>query len=305
MEWLKYIAVVLGIIVASLSIYKFFRKSPAEKQVVSEKKETNDSASVASRFLSLFEAHGIHRNEIPRFFDHDLTLSKLKNNDVLLENLTDTMLKDVCELFSIRRQWLDGVDKQIYPLHDFYKSPEKFIKFIQGLKQDNEEWIDGVLLVGDSDGFEVDALIILEESVGHIGNKLIYRYHICDNWMFKYWKSRGYLTACIAAAWQKEVFIMGRKVSIELIRKLRDGNIFLEYEFDNALPTQGVHWHPEDMVIDPEKYLDGVDPERENFGLISGLKMWLSLHDEGYMKIDLPYENVREKFQQALLKNKN
>ena len=48
----------------------------------------------------------------------------------------------------------------------------------------------------------------------------------------------------------------------------------------------------EDMCLDPTVFLQGIDPERDKFGLISGLKGWLVLEAQGHM--DSKYENARQ-----------
>ena len=48
----------------------------------------------------------------------------------------------------------------------------------------------------------------------------------------------------------------------------------------SALPDR---WHPEELAFQPELYLDGVDPEYDNFGIRSALELWLDLHKKGLM----------------------
>lgn len=76
---------------------------------------------VASRFVRLFESHGVHRNQIPRFFDHGLTALDMLDDDSLLAKLDEALLEDACVRFAVRREWLDGADAQVHPCHDFYK----------------------------------------------------------------------------------------------------------------------------------------------------------------------------------------
>ena len=40
--------------------------------------------TVSARFIRLFESHGVHRNQIPRFFDHGLTLKDVQDDNSLL-----------------------------------------------------------------------------------------------------------------------------------------------------------------------------------------------------------------------------
>ena len=85
------------------------------KKYFGKAKKPPESELVAARFIQLFEAHGVHRNQIPRFFGHGLTLIDLKDNASLLLKLNEEMLEGVCQLFAVRREWLDGAEKQISP----------------------------------------------------------------------------------------------------------------------------------------------------------------------------------------------
>src|SRR5690606_7370308 len=96
-------------------------------------KGAKPSSSVASRFIQVFEEHGVHRNQIPRFFGHGLALADLQDEQTLLSKLTEEMLDAACERFTIRREWLDGASDQIHPTHDFYKMPGQFAVFVDEL----------------------------------------------------------------------------------------------------------------------------------------------------------------------------
>lgn len=214
--------------------------------------------TVASRFVSLFNAHGIHRNQIFRLLGRPLSIAKLQTDEVILESTTADLLDQAATLFAIRRDWLDCATDEIYPLHDFYKKPEQFRMFLDEILSRRVGDISGVILVGESDRHEQTGIIVIEESIGFLDQKPIYRYHLCNNWFFDYWKSRAFLTACIAAAWNNKLCLLGRRVPIELVRKYSSGTAFLEHRGDTALPLAGQMWHPEDMAVKPESFLKGI-----------------------------------------------
>ena len=90
MDWLTHTNSAVGIIVGIITIGSSFIiwvKKPKHKTAPKE-------ISIADRFLLLFESHGIHRNQIPRFFGHDLTLADLQNSDSLLPKLTERVLSE-------------------------------------------------------------------------------------------------------------------------------------------------------------------------------------------------------------------
>jgi hypothetical protein len=255
--------------------------------------------TIASRLVQLFEAHGVNRNQIPRVVGHGLRPIDVHSDSALLGVLTDTLLDAAAKLFAIRREWLECASEQIYPLHDFYKHPEKFATFVDDLAgRSTNGHPAGVVLTANSNDHEDTALIVMEEPIGFVGDMPLYRYHLCHNWSFNYWKSRAYLTACVASAWNRDVSLMGREVPIEVIRTYRDGCRFLEYSLDGALPTKGRQWHPEDLAINPERFLEGLDEGA--FGMQQGLQLWLHLEASGWMETGLPYQCVRAEFERAL-----
>jgi len=261
----------------------------------------SQTESVSSRFIRLFESHGIHRNQIPRFFGHGLTLKDVQDESLLLDKLDEPLLDAACDLFGVRREWLEGAESQVYPCHDFYKHPEEVAPFLKTLKEQNPDGdLNGILIAPTEQ--HGDALLVLSEVIGSVGEKPIYRYHLCNNWVFDYWKSRAYITACIAIAWRQEVHIRGDYVPLKEIKQIAEGEALLNTE-DGSVRRRGRLWYPEDMAIKPEAFLSGVDPEQNKFGLISALELWLSLEEKGYMDTGLstyPKASIRNSFKHAL-----
>lgn len=188
--------------------------------------------------------------------------------------------------------------------HDFYKHPEDVAPFLMALREKNPDGgLDGILIAPTEK--VGDALIILSEVIGGVGEKPIYRYHLCNNWLFDYWKSWAYLTAFVAIAWKHGVHIRGSSLPSKEIKRIAEGEAFLVSEDGNALGRYGKLWYPEDMALKPDDYLAGIDPERDNFGLLSGLVRWLELDEEGYMDTGLSMyskSDIRASFEQALKK---
>lgn len=169
-----------------------------------------EKRSIAARFIKVFDAHGIHRNQIPRFFGHGLEVVDVSDNNRLLERLNGPLLEGVCATFAIRREWLEGVDDDIYETRDFYKRPEEFSSFIDELISSGHGALTAFLLVAEERTREPDCLLILEQYVGDLGRQPIFRYFICNNWIYRYWKARCYLAACVATAFSRQVNVVGR-----------------------------------------------------------------------------------------------
>lgn len=285
------IATIFGVYIGYLQYRKHHSKSNRPDE------NLDSPENIATRFFKLFEAHGVHRNQIPALIGKGLTIEDVQSEANLLPKLTEDLLNYVCELFAVRREWLDGADDQIYPLHDFYKWPEEFAKFLDRKLIDKELFhMNGVVLATKHPKQNDSALIVLSEPVGNVGGRLIYRYHLCHNWAFAYWKARAYLTACVALAWKRNVCLMGRYVDQGLIDRYQEGEVFLNYSdfMESALPLKGEHWHPEDMALKPDEYLNGVDEGL--FGKLSALDLWLVEDEKGFMKLGSGYLNTRQSF---------
>jgi hypothetical protein len=287
--------VVLDEVVAGLNLWDRFRKwrraglnPPAE--------------SVTSRFVRLFESHGVHRNQIPRYFGHGINLQDMQNDASLLAKLDEVVLDAACAHFAVRREWLDGAEAQAHPCHDFYKEPQDFAALIKILKETNPDGeLGGVLVAPIEKGHDAEALLILQESIGFVGEKRIYRYHLCIDWAFSYWKARAYLTACIAIAWKHQAFVHGTYAPMRVIAGLAGGKTLLGWHGEGVWSFGVKRWDPEDMALRPDVFLNGVDPERNNFGVKAGLRLWLELEQQGLMNTGFN-EDVRPLFQQELAK---
>ena len=264
----------------------------------SDNDENDSEDTIADRVIRIFESHGVHKNQIPRFCKLGLTIADVQNEQALLKRLDEKLLDFVCEKFEIRREWLDGASNQIYPIHDFYKKPENFLEFLDGILENNPEGsISGFLLTSGKK--KENTVLLFEEEIGGMETTSIYRYHLCDATTFHYWKSRAYTTACVAYAWRKKVFIKGRYLLQKEIDEIARGKCLLGWSGNGAYSLKGRRWYPEDMTINPKSYLNSIDPERDNYGQKAALSLWLELDEKGYMDSGLK-TNVRELFANKL-----
>lgn len=166
-------------------ISDFLSAIVSSKILLESSKKRKEEDSVATRFVQLFESHGVHRNQIPRIFKHGLSVADVANDEKLLEKLTEEMQVDACSLFAVQREWLDGANNQIYPTYHFYKYPEGFIKFIDNIIQKSESRdIKAILLTPVGNQYGKPALLLLEEELGAIGEKSYYRYYqLSSEWI--------------------------------------------------------------------------------------------------------------------------
>lgn len=93
---------------------------------------------VAQRFLQVFREHGVEASQIPRLFPL-IRFDDLKSEEALLSVLTPEMLDKTAKLFSIRSQWLEGVDDRIYEWLSCYKQPEIFFEYLASPIEDKND----------------------------------------------------------------------------------------------------------------------------------------------------------------------
>jgi hypothetical protein len=287
----------LNEIAAGFSLWDRFKKHFAPE------KQAAEVDSVASRFIRLFDKHGVHPNQIPRFFGHGLTLADVADHEKLLSKLTHEMLQSACELFAVRLKWLEGVDEKIYETHDFYKHPEDYAEFLAQLIADDEHRIIARLVLSTDPYREEDALLVLEEQIDSIDDEPVVRYHVCSGWVNKYWKSRADLTACIAMTLKQHIYIKEWRTRLK-IQAFCAGEGFMTdlyhlpfaFERDWLFRPRYKKWHPDQWLYDPKSYLDGVDEEDNNFGITSALERWLYYFDKGYLETGYHRENARAEF---------
>ena len=256
--------------------------------------------------MRLFETHGVHRNQIPHFFGHGLMLKDVQDDVSLLAKLDESLLAAACVKFAVRREWLDGAESQAHTDHDFYKHPEDFVKFLDELIAANPEGdFHGVLLAPEERDGHVEALLILQETIGAVGEKPICRFHLCNNWSFTYWKARAYLAACVAIAWKHKVDVTGKYMPKKEIDQLACGETLLGWQGEGIWFIRNRIWYPEDMALKPEAFLEGIDPEKNDYGIESGLSLWLNLEKQGLMDTGMGEdfgENAKQLFQQESAK---
>jgi len=299
------ISAIIGLIKDLFKGISFVRNWLKKRKSQPEDVASGDNVlALAQRLVQIYKAHGVERTQIPRFLGNEfgLTLPDVSTDEKLLHALNENIINKTCDLFGIRREWLDGAELKIHPTHDFYKQPQEFSDFIESLLANNPNGeIMGVLLAPNERDWQAPALLILQETVGGIGDKPIYRYHLCNNWSFTYWKARAYLTACVAIACKRKVYIHGLYIPKKEIDQLASGNVLLGWQGEGLWQLGHKSWYTEDMAIEPDMFLKGIDPELDNYGIKAGLKLWLELEQEGFMDTGI-VESARQQFQQELEK---
>ncbi|EMK6944082.1 TPA: hypothetical protein ACMDQ7_003479 [Vibrio cholerae] len=265
-----------------------------------KKSDKTHQELLSTRLISVFEAHGVHRNQIPNVIGHGLTLYDVSSDAYLLEKLNNDILASTCNLFGINRDWLDGASEEVYSTYNFYKYPQKFSKFLSELlAKCGSENLDGVLLTVDKVDRGTESVLILQETLGLINNKPYFRYYLCSGWVFSYWKSRGYIAASVAMCWKNKVYVRGLYLDASTVSRYASGKSLLNFGQDGVHFSNGIRWYAEDLAEDPEVYLKNVDPEENKFGLNAALSLWFQLNNQGFLDTGYSDGTVLKRFSEA------
>lgn len=265
-------------------LYQGFTWLSTKQRDKAESKPTDRLDSLASRFVHLFEAHGVHRNQIPEFFGHQLSLADVQTDKSLLPKLSPNLLRDAAEVFQINSEWLDHGQGEIFPLHHFYKQPKQFGDFIDDLLSDSKDKkLEGyVLTIKPPFDLEEDTLILLQESIGEIGKRTIYRYHLCPGWRLNYWKCCADIACCISQAQKRDIYLKGLYLEKKWLESFAEGGLLPDYEFDFsdiALPRVG-GWQPDEFADTPDKFISPLSTT-DGYSIPSAIDRWLDYFNKG------------------------
>lgn len=258
--------------------------------------------SVQARFVRLFAAHGVHRNQIPRFFGHGIELADLRDDATLAGRLTAEHLSKASELFGVRLEWLESGRGPAQERLDFYKQPRRFWDWLSEISARVHErhTISRALLLlpkgGDPDQ---EAVLLITEPIAVFNDEWIERIHWVPAGPPDYWRCRGYLASYVAATDNFNVMLRAQRMPCAtLIKKVIEANLVGSAAFEDLHSGSG-RIEPLKWLEDPEAFLAGVDPELNNFGLESALQLWLKLEAEGLIKAISPRPSQRARFEAA------
>jgi hypothetical protein len=268
-----------------------------------ERQKTPVEESVQARFVRLFAAHGVHRNQIPRFFGHGIELADVRDDATLAGRLTAEHLSKASELFCVRLGWLEsGLDPAQERLN-FYKQPQRFWDWLSDVStrvQQKHTVLRGLLLLPRGVSSDMEAVLLIAEPIAVFNDEWIERIHWVPAGPPDYWRCRGYLASYVAAADQCNVVLRALRIpNAVLEKKVMEvdlvGSTALDDLHSGCDRVDALKW-----LEDPKAFLSGVDPEQNNFGLQSALHLWLDLEAQGLMKSASPRPSPRPLFEGAL-----
>lgn len=264
-------------------------------KVVPEFINENESIySLVDRFLKVFEVHGIAITQIYTITDKrfNLTLKDFKDKDSVLNIISDDLLNWTASTFGVRREWLDGIDKNIYQMPDYYKDIHTAIRdFINMLNKDYE--VD-VYFLRTSE--ELNNMSEEDQSIGLViriyfndgfGKKIFKYIPIRTYWYWGYWRTRYQLKALIWLFKKLDIDTHGYNIDKKELDSLLSGDIFPQQIIDNL--RIGYTWYTDDYIDSPTYSIQAKENDEKD-------QVYKYFYDERYYHSLVEY--IEEKKQQ-------
>jgi hypothetical protein len=229
----------------------------------------NPLMQISSRFMQVFEWHGVHPAEIPDFLEltggPSVSLADLSSKERLLDRLVSQLLDFTTETFALHRDWLrqDGA-AQVLTSRDFYKSVEGLADFlmVQSIRRGSRTnmWYSGSFhrAGGSMYFFSTEQPSVENHESQHIYVGAIYRVPIidfrgrtvCRYYAVKalpwdYWRSHFALVAMMTIADACGIGVLGRYLpSQQDVIDLCEGRRFPVELIEDWIPSHET-WSPE------------------------------------------------------------
>jgi hypothetical protein len=232
---------------------------PAQSAAPTPPAAPSPLTQISSRFMQVYEWHGIHPGEIPDFLQQTggprVSLNDLSSEERLLERLDGALLDFTTETFALGRDWLrqGGATKVLTSL-DFYKHVEGLADFllVQSVSRSGRtdlwalsSYVGGTMFffteelsllrhfgtvgppVEDFESQDIYMGAIYEVPIMKFRGRTIYCYYALKALPWNYWRSHYQLMAMMAVADACGVVVTGRYLSSrDDVISLCNGNRF-------------------------------------------------------------------------------
>ena len=201
----------------------------------------------ASRFLTLFEAHGVRRQQIARLLPARLQIPALafSSPKALSEHITPSLLDWAASTFGVRRDWLDLVSEKPNEVVDVYKHPEAYVKWLEErstFKSDRGGILHVVSEQEAQDPSQAHGgfFVVQEEFFGELGYTKLSRYHVLSvGWSFQHSPCLVNLLALMTIAEHFGISVVARLGATRMLQEAEEGNLLIPI----GLQRCGRRWH--------------------------------------------------------------
>lgn len=260
----------------------------------------------ASRFLALFDAHGVKPGQIPDFFGNGLCIADCHSAESLTKVLTSVLMEKAVQLFGINRDWLDCASDEVYEPRSFYTNPRGFETYLKDIVAASSLPVRATMYMPTSKNLfypDDSGVLVISVPVGEVNQRTIYRFDLIHYDNVCYWRSRGYLAANLAFMLRSNAIVYGSYVAAKVLDPVAQGQKLPVYDYESQdafrLKVRG-RISIEELISNPDKYLKGVDPETDKFGHRAAIDLWLSMANQMRIRSKSEHSHIVVKFEEAL-----
>lgn len=226
------------------------------------------------RFFEIFHVHGITLEDIPSFFQKEkIKASNLKNRTQLIELIDDETLDKMSSIFSVEKDWLEGVsDNPSDPLgfqKRWYKNSAILAENIFNVLKNKNE-VKLMFLVSDKttqetlaaainskDFFENPCTILVGLEINHTGYKVPFTsYEIWPGESWDYPATRHFLKCILMFCQEARIPFTELSLSRSDFSKVKEGKMLLIEALKKRRGHPEIHFpkYIQDTTSNPEQH---------------------------------------------------
>ena len=281
MEIIATIAGIVTIIAGIAGTIGWARKKYYKKKLpaISDTQQ-DDVWALLDRYLLIFEEHGLRKSQIPRFLkeDSNITIEALSSKEKLVSVLSNNHLNEVCNIFGIQREWLEGKDIPIFPLFFFYRKLGGLVRSLSEIKK-KYGYIEIFFIKSPKDNLEKtfssdkEIAVVIRAPLTPDGSfeDPIYRYFpLTESYFWGSRRTRLHIKAIALIGWQFKASLYGVEMPENQIADLIEGSVFPDALLRNS---NKIAWRPDDYIFTHKESLCLADPE-EAIEVREAMKEW-------------------------------
>lgn len=235
-------------------LYGLYKKDPSHYL----EGRLSTGLDVAYRVIGFFEAHGVKRTQIYRILGERFPeITPSLDAEKLLSILNEELIQNVCDLFGVRRAWVEGEDEKIYETLQQYKDFPAFVDFVHKLKELHpDEFCFLTMLKSSKKSADLyadmpDIAMFFSEPIAKLGDNIIYRYlPLYGSFPWNHQPARFHVCAFARIIENTPGFILkGYSVQRKYVEKIAAGKAIPHHR----MKIKG-GWHPGDYAYPEGQY---------------------------------------------------
>jgi hypothetical protein len=216
------------------------------------KREEKEARALMERFIELHRAHDVLPAQIPRVLglEDELQPIDVSNPKRLIERLDNKMLRKTCELYGVRREWLEGEAVPPYECRYVYRDALALIEFLEEITKRHQTlylWCFKSTAVPLEEMGNDDLYLVICANTLALGDRTIERFYPLESdWPWDHAPARIGFKTLVFICWSFGIHAWGREAPLSEIQAVRDG-----IKLPSALNQyrSSARWYPDDYIF--------------------------------------------------------